>query len=41
MIIDVHTHTPRYRDAVPAEIAGQVNTKWSTGKAIAMVLHLG
>lgn len=36
MIIDVHTHTSRYREAIPAEAAGQVNTKWSTGKAIQM-----
>ncbi len=36
MIIDVHTHTPRYRDAIPTEAAGQVNTKWSTGKTIQM-----
>ena len=36
MIVDVHTHTPRYRDRVPEAAAGQVNTKWSTGKAIAM-----
>lgn len=36
MIVDVHTHTPRYRDRVPEAVAGRVNTKWSTGKTIQM-----
>src|SRR4051794_26298330 len=36
VIIDVHTHTPRFRDTVPAEVAGQVKTKWSPGKTIQM-----
>lgn len=37
MIIDVHTHTPRYRETVPVEARGQVNAKWNPGGAIAMV----
>lgn len=36
MIVDVHTHTPRYRERVPEAATGQVNTKWSTGKTIQM-----
>ncbi len=41
MIVDVHTHTPRYRDRVPEAASGQVNTKWSTGKAIQMAYTWG
>jgi predicted TIM-barrel fold metal-dependent hydrolase len=36
MIIDVHTHAPRYRDRVPPEVRGAANTKWSPGKAVPM-----
>lgn len=28
MIIDVHTHTPRYQSSVPADTAARVNTQW-------------
>ena len=33
MIIDVHTHTPRFRDEVPPHLGGAVEAKWSPGKA--------
>lgn len=36
MIVDIHTHTPRFRDAVPPEARGAANTAWSPGKAIPM-----
>jgi uncharacterized protein len=32
VIIDVHTHTPRYRDTVPAAESG-ANTAWNPGRA--------
>lgn len=34
MIVDVHTHTPRFRNAVPLEARGAANTAWNPGKAI-------
>lgn len=33
MVIDVHTHTPRFRDAVPEGTPGRFNTTWSPGQA--------
>jgi predicted TIM-barrel fold metal-dependent hydrolase len=33
VIVDVHTHTPRFRERVPAELRGQVEAKWSPGGA--------
>ncbi|MGH2534340.1 MAG: amidohydrolase family protein [Thermomicrobiales bacterium] len=33
MIIDVHTHTPRFRDAIPDDVGPRVETKWSPGQA--------
>ncbi len=33
MIIDVHTHTPRFRDEVPPALRGAVEAKWSPGQA--------
>ncbi len=37
MIVDVHTHTPRWRDAVPASVGRAVETKWSPGQARPLV----
>ncbi|MDQ3695329.1 MAG: amidohydrolase family protein [Chloroflexota bacterium] len=37
MIVDVHTHTPRFRDAVPASMNRAVETKWSPGQARPLV----
>lgn len=33
MIVDVHTHTPRFRETVPVELRQRVETKWSPGQA--------
>lgn len=37
MIIDVHTHAPRFRDAVPDSVGRKVETKWSPGQARPLV----
>ena len=37
MIVDVHTHTPRFREAVPEQFRGRVDTKWSPGQARPLV----
>ena len=37
VIVDVHTHTPRFRDAVPASVGRTVETKWSPGQARPLV----
>lgn len=29
MIVDVHTHTPRFKSSVPEALSARVNTKWS------------
>ena len=37
MVVDVHTHTPRFREEVPAHLGGRVETKWSPGRARPLV----
>lgn len=36
MIVDVHTHTPRFREAVPPALRGAANAAWNPGKAVPM-----
>ena len=33
MLVDVHTHAPRFREAVPSHLRRRVETKWSPGQA--------
>ncbi|MBM3240440.1 amidohydrolase [Candidatus Poribacteria bacterium] len=33
MIVDVHTHTPRYKDSIPADDA-EINTTWRPDRAV-------